>query len=214
MTHQRMNAMLFGTVACTLVVPLAARAQQSRPVEFGIMGGAAFPISRLTEAATSGWNAGALVSFGAAASRMRVRIDAQWMQLPGKQPGQLFACEDRRVDPPICAPPVQFDFRALDATANVVYTLPSGIAAKLYVIGGAGVYGERATSTSDRSRTMSTKLGLNGGLGVKFRTRTLGGFLEARYHNIIHGSDTSGESGSSFDAKSLQLILLSAGITY
>jgi hypothetical protein len=206
--------MIIGRSACALAAPLPARAQASRPIEFGIMGGAAFPLSVLGDAATTGWNAGALVSFGAPASRIGVRIDAQWMQLPGKRPGQLRVCEVQRIDPGICETPVQFDFRALDATANVVYTFPSGIAAKLYVIGGAGVYGERATSTSDQSRTISTKLGLNGGLGVKFRTRTLGGFLEARYHNIIHGSDTSGEAGASFDVRSLQLILLSAGITY
>jgi hypothetical protein len=209
-----MHAILIGMMSCALAAPCTAGAQQSRPIEFGIMGGAAFPISLLGDAATTGWNAGALVSFGAPASQIRVRIDAQWIQLPGKQPLQLLACAAQRVDPAICPEPVLFDFRALDATANVVYTLPSGIAAKLYVIGGAGVYDERATSSFDRSRTASTKLGLNAGLGVKFRTRTLGGFLEARYHNIIHGSDTSGESGPSFDAQSLQLILLSAGVTY
>lgn len=178
------------------------------------MGGAAFPISVLSDAATSGWNAGALVSFGASASPIRVRINAQWMQLPGKQPGHLVACDVQRVDPGVCPQPVEFDFRALNATANVVYTLPSAIAANPYVIGGAGVYRERAVSSFDQSRSMSTKLGFNAGLGVGFRTRTLGGFLEARYHNIIHGSDTSGEAGPLFDVKSLQLILLSAGITY
>jgi hypothetical protein len=178
------------------------------------MGGAAFPISVLSDAATSGWSAGALVSFGAHGSPIRVRIDAQWIQLPGKHPDQLLACGVQRVDPGICPQPVEFDFRTLDATANVVYTLPSAIAAKPYVIGGAGVYRERAISSFDHSGSMSTKLGFNAGLGVRFRTRTLGGFLEARYHNIIHGSDTTGEAGPSFDVKSLQLILLSAGITY
>jgi hypothetical protein len=210
MTRHSMNSILIGALASALVAPVRARAQQSRPMQVGIMGGAAFPISLLGDATTSGWNAGALVSFGAPASPVRVRVDAQWVQLPGKQPARLSAC----VDTPICPVPVQFDLRALDATANVVYTLPSAIAAKVYVIGGAGVYRERATSSMDQSRTMSTKLGLNAGLGVKFRTRTLGGFLEARYHNLIHGSDTSGEAGPSFDAKSLQFILLSAGITY
>ena len=197
-----------------LAAPLVARAQQTRPVEFGIMGGAALPISVLGDAATTGWSAGALASFGARASPVRVRIDAQWMQLPGKQPLELVACGAQRVDPGVCPEPLEFDFRALAAIANVSYTLPSAIAAKLYVIGGAGAYGERATSSFDQSRTMSTKLGLNAGLGVRFRTGTLGGFLEARYHNIIHGSDTSGEAGPLFDAKSLQFILLSAGITY
>jgi hypothetical protein len=214
MIRQRANAILIGMGACALAAPLSSRAQQRRPVEFGIMGGAAFPISLLSDAATTGWNAGALVSLGARASPISVRIDAQWIQLPGKHPLGFVSSAAQRVDPGATGQAVLFDFRALDATANVAYTLPSAIAAKLYVIGGAGVYGERAISSFDHSRAMSTKLGLNAGLGVRFRTRTLGGFLEARYHNIVHGSDTSGEAGPLFDAKSLQLILLSAGITY
>jgi hypothetical protein len=42
MTRQIVAAIFIATLAC--VTPLAAGAQQSRPIKFGIMGGDAYPI--------------------------------------------------------------------------------------------------------------------------------------------------------------------------
>jgi hypothetical protein len=214
MTRTRTNATLIATLASVLMIPFAAHAQERR-VELGVMGGAAFPIALLSDAAKTGWNVGAFVSFGRPAAPLSLRLEGQWMQLTGKQGPSFVSCPAQGVDPGVCTQPLRFDFRVIDATANAVYTIPSARTAKFYVIAGAGAYRERAILTSsDRSRSSSTKLGLNAGAGVSFRVRTLGAFLEARYHNIIHGSDTSGNGGPNFYLKSLQFIPISAGITF
>jgi hypothetical protein len=215
MTRSRTNATYIATLACMLTVPFAAHAQERRPVELGVMAGAAIPIALLSDAARTGWNVGAFVSFSRRSAPLSFRMEGQWMQLTGKQEPAFVACPAQSLDPGVCTQPLRFDFRVIDATANAVYTIPSALTANFYVIAGAGVYGERATLTSpDRTRSSSTKFGLNAGAGVKFRVRTLGAFLEARYHNIIHGSDTSGHGGPNFYLKSLQFIPINAGISF
>jgi hypothetical protein len=215
MTRTRTHATLIATLTCALTVPFTVHAQERRRVEFGVTGGAAFPIALLSDAAKTGWSAGAFASVRRPSAPLRLRIEGQWMQLTGKQEPPFASCPAQRLGPGDCGQPLRFDFRVIDATANAVYTIPSALPAKFYVIAGAGVYGERATLTSpDRTRTSSTKFGLNAGAGVKFRVRTVGAFLEARYHNIIHGSDTSGHGGPDFYLKSLQFVPISAGITF
>ena len=173
-----------------LVVPLFALgasvatvdAQEvDRPIHVGIMGGATAPLSILNDASSAGWNLGALVRIGAARSPFSLRLDAQWIQLGHSN--NLFACLTAGF--PLCEEPVSFNFRVIDGTANVVYTIHQSPQGKYYLIGGGGVYGERATLAVGGSRSTATKFGMNAGAGVDLRLGSFSAFLEARYHNIL-----------------------------
>lgn len=209
----RKRAKIMAMLVCVVTVPLAAHAQDSRPVHFGIMGGATIPRDLLNDAAKSGWNLGAIVSFDTPLTRLSLRIDGQWIHLPGRT-GNFIACAGLRVDPIVCSEPIEFDFRVIDGTANAVYTFGRALSTSLYLIAGAGVYGERTTSTFGHSRSSATKFGLNGGVGVRFRLREFGGLAEARYHNVIHGSDIGDYAKNGDKPKSLQFLPISVGITF
>jgi opacity protein-like surface antigen len=197
-------------VVCMLTEPAAVHAQGSRPVHFGVMGGLTVPVALLSEASSAGWNLGALVNVGAPESPLSFRVDAQWHQLGGG--GGVIGCSFAPGGG-FCPEPV--DVRIIDGTANVVYTVGSDSPTNIYLIAGAGVYGERAISPANGSRGNATKFGLNAGLGVRFNlSSSLGGFVEARYHNVLHGSDVGDYAKRSTTVKSLQFIPISAGITF
>jgi opacity protein-like surface antigen len=196
--------------ACMLTAPFVAHAQDSRPVQFGVMGGATLPVGILRDASKVGWNAGALVNVGASESPLRFRVDGQWHQLGGG--GGVIGCSFTPGGG-FCPEPV--DVRIIDGTANVVYTVGSNSPTCIYLLAGAGVYGERATAPANGSRGNATKFGLNAGIGLRFfLSSSLGGFVEARYHNVLHGSDVGDYAKRSTTTKSLQFIPISAGITF
>jgi hypothetical protein len=95
--------------------------------------------------------------------------------------------------------------RILSATANAVLSVP-GIGP--YFIGGLGIY--HASAVCSSCTTSSTKVGYNGGLGMKFGLGKLSVFLEARYHNVPGASDptTAGVKSST------QFIPVSLGLTF
>jgi hypothetical protein len=164
------------------------------------MGGATLPLSDFKDAAKTGWNAGVLLNVGVPLVPVSFRVDAQWQQLQGKtyDAGKEFFTHD--------------DFRIIDGTANVVYTFGAALPTKFYLIGGAGVYNVRVKNSDVDLNASSTKFGLNGGVGFKFQLTGFSTFIEARYHNVIHGTDIG--SSNSGDAKSLQFVPISVGITF
>jgi hypothetical protein len=109
--------------------------------------------------------------------------------------------------------PEPIDFRVIDGTANLVCTFRDALPTNFYVIAGGGVYHERAVAPADNnSRGSATKFGVDGGVGLNVRVGTLGGFLEARYHNVLNGSDVGDYARRSARVKSLQFVAVSAGI--
>jgi hypothetical protein len=196
MNRTLITAAALGLAFTTLAAPASAQAIVGSPVRFGIMGGATVPLSDFKDVAKTGWNAGALVTIGVPLVPVSFRIDGQWHQLDGKTP--------------LAGPPT--DFRIIDGTANVVYTFGAALPTKFYLIGGVGAYNERAKLRDTDTSASSTKFGLNAGLGFKFQLTGFATFVEARYHNIIHGSSIGDTSDGS--SKSLQLIPISVGITF
>lgn len=196
MNRSSITAVALGLVLSAAAAPLRAQAIVSSPVRFGIMGGATFPLSDLKTDAKTGWNAGALVTIGVPLVPVSFRVDGQWQQLQGKN----FPDADRT------------DFRIIDGTANVVYTFGAALPTKFYLIGGLGVYNLRAKDDVADLSVSSTKFGLNGGIGFKFQLTGFATFIEARYHNVIHGTSI-GNTGSSH-ANSLQFIPVTVGITF
>ena len=200
MKRTAINAAVLGLVLSAVAAPLSAQAIVSSPVRFGIMGGATLPLSDFKNAAKTGWNAGVLMNIGVPLVPVSFRIDGQWHQLTGKTydtGGGVFTHDD---------------FRIINGTANVVYTFGAALPTKFYLIGGAGVYNLRVKNSDANVSASSTKFGLNGGVGVKFQLTGFSTFIEARYHNVFHGSSVGNVNDS--NAKSMQFIPISVGITF
>ena len=200
MTRTTISAAVLGLVLSATAASVSAQAVVSSPVRFGIMGGATVPLSDFSDAAKTGWNAGILMNIGVPLVPVSFRIDGQWQQLKGKNfdAGKGLITHD--------------DFRIIDGTANVVYTFGAALPTKFYLIGGAGVYNVRVKNVDLDATASSTKFGLNGGVGFKFQLTGFSTFIEARYHNVIHGTDIG--SSNSSNAKSLQFVPISVGITF
>ena len=200
MKRTAINAAVLGLILSAAAAPLSAQAIVSSPVRFGIMGGATIPLSDLKNEAKTGWNAGALVTIGVPLVPVSFRIDGQWHQMSSKGLSGFTSTSEFP------------DFRIIDGTANVVYTFGAALPTKFYLIGGVGAYNERARDPVSDVSVSSTKFGLNGGVGFKFQLTGFSTFIEARYHNVIHG--TAIGAGSSSGAKSVQFLPISVGITF
>jgi hypothetical protein len=200
MKRTAISAAVLGLVLSAAAAPVSAQAIVSSPVRFGIMGGGTFPLSDFKNEAKTGWNAGVLVSIGVPLVPVSLRIDGQWQQLTGKNfdLGKGFISHN--------------DFRIIDGTANVVYTFGAALPTKFYLIGGLGAYNVRVKNDDLDANANSTKFGLNGGVGFKFQLTGFATFIEARYHNVIHGTAVGDVSDS--NAKSLQFVPISVGITF
>lgn len=174
------------------------------------MGGGSIPIGLLSDASKAGGNAGVLVSLVRPFSSVSLRIDGQWHHMGegGGRVGYTVAPGGGGYLPEPIA------MRILDATANIEYDFSRGMPTSFYLIAGAGVYGERATSPANGSSGNATKLGFNAGAGVKVKLGVLDGFLEARYHNVIHGSNVGDYAFRSTSPKSLQFVPISIGVIF
>lgn len=192
------------------IAPLAAQGVDSRPVHVGVMGGASIPLGLMRDATQLGWNAGAFVSIRMSGSPLSLRIDGQWHQLEGN--GSARGCPLGVVaGAGFCPEPI--DVRVIDGSADIAYTFGRAHPG-FYLLAGGGVYGERATTPSSGARGSATKFGLNAGAGITFKLGSLDGFFEARYHNIIHGSNVGDFARRSDKVKSLELVPISLGLTF
>jgi len=197
MKRTAITAAVLGLILSAGAAPISAQAIVSSPVRFGIMGGATVPLSDLSDFNKTGWNAGALVTIGVPLVPVSFRIDGQWQQMQAKS-----------------GVPFPADLRIIDGTANVVYTFGAALPTKFYLIGGLGVYNERFKDPDTDISASGTKFGLNAGVGFKFQLTGFATFIEARYHNVIHGTDVGGGDASGGDVRSLQFIPITVGITF
>ena len=197
MKRTAITAAVLGLIISAGAAPISAQAIVSSPVRFGIMGGATVPLSDLSDFNKTGWNAGALVTIGVPLVPVSFRIDGQWQQMQAKS-----------------GVPFPADLRIIDGTANVVYTFGAALPTKFYLIGGLGVYNERFKDPDTDISASGTKFGLNAGVGFKFQLTGFATFIEARYHNVIHGTDVGGGDASGGNVRSLQFIPITVGITF
>lgn len=174
----------------------SAQAVPSNPIQFGVMGGVTFPTSDFKNVLKTGWNAGALINIGFAASPVALRIDGQFNQFNFK-------------------PFTGHHYRVIDGTADAVFNLPSSSMARFYLIGGAGVYNLKLTNPgediSDFNTNSVTKFGLNGGAGLKFNLPGISPFIEARYHYVFLSGNDFANNGAN---PKLQMIPISVGLTF
>jgi opacity protein-like surface antigen len=211
-------------MACTALfvvgAPLSAQVMVSRPVRFGVMGGATVPVSDMSNISKTGWHAGALVEAGVPLFPWGLRLDATWNQLGEKDIGGATVKN-----------------RIIDGTLDVTYSFGGLSTTKFYLIGGLGVYNMKtdvdvtslnvpddllaqltqsdepgsARRIAPPSRQIidfgnesdsQTKFGLNAGAGFRFQLTGFSTFVEARWHTIF----TEGSNA--------QMVPISVGITF
>ena len=210
---------IVGAILAAGSAPLSAQVVVSRPVRFGVMGGATVPVSDMSDISKTGWNAGVLLEAGVPLFPWGLRVDALWNQLGEKDTG--FGTVKNRI---------------IDGTVNATYSFGGLSTTKFYLIGGVGIYnmktevensaifltplsGQEAHRDapgiarqlapparqigefSDDENTQ-TKFGLNGGVGVRFQLTGFSTFIEARWHTIF----TEGSNA--------QIVPISVGITF
>ena len=208
-----------GVFLAAVSVPLSAQVMVSRPVRFGIMGGATVPVSDMKNISKTGWNAGVLLEAGVPLFPWGLRVDATWNQLGAKETG--FGKVKNRI---------------IDGTVNATYSFGGLSTTKFYLIGGVGVYNMKtevegtplvldvAASQDIRSdvspfareiapplqqfgdfgddSNSQTKFGLNAGAGFRFQLTGFATFVEARWHTIFT------------EGKNAQMVPISVGITF
>ena len=171
-------------LAMSLGVMLArtASAQGTGPVQFGLSGGADFPVSDQKDIYKTGWNGTALLTFNFGNAPVGIRIDGSYHELETKDNLQAFFAGSGKT-------------RIIDGTADVVLG-PRGLRAEPYFIGGVGAYDLRFRgedlSTNNSFSQSTTRFGWNAGVGVAFPLRPASAsriFLEARYTSIAVDSD-------------------------
>jgi hypothetical protein len=158
---------LFLAIATIALVaaPRVSEAQLGlvKPFQIGVAGGAAQPMSDLSEAASIGYNGTVAMGISLPFIPVGLRIDGAYNQFGEKES-------------------VGFKTRTVSATGNVVWRLPS-IGISPYLIGGAGLYMVSVTPTGGDAVT-ENKLGYNAGAGINLPVSIFKAFVEARYNHV------------------------------
>lgn len=190
-----MRRMVWSVIAAvtSLAFAVPASAQlASSPARFGIVGGGTFPLGNLSDIASSGWHAGALVDLGLPLVPLGFRVEGAWHQLGTKTftentPGGAFTSTEKA--------------RVIAVTLNATYALGPQPLIKPYIIGGVGGYNVRF-EPSDRDAFSETRFGINLGAGLRVQLTGFSTFAEIRWHDIF----TTGSS--------TQMLPISVGVTF
>jgi hypothetical protein len=148
-----------------VAVPRVSHAQLGalKPLSIGIAGGAAQPMSDLSDGAKLGYNGTLAVGLHLPFIPVGLRVDGAYNQF-GEKEG------------------TGFKTRTVSATANVVWTLPS-IGISPYLIGGGGLYMVSVTPTGADAVTENYP-GWNAGAGINLPLSGFKTFIEARYNSV------------------------------
>jgi hypothetical protein len=145
-------------------------AQSAKPLSLGVSLGAAIPVGDFADVYKTGYNATVSLGLNSVGSPIGFRIDGMFNQFSDK--------DDLVVSRP--------DYRIFSGNANLVYALP-GVGIRPYLIGGAGIYGQKPDVSGAET---TTDFGLNGGIGAAFPLSGFTAFIEARYHHIMSDATT------------------------
>lgn len=148
---------------------LPAGAQQL--IHLGVGGGGVFPVGKLDSSFTSGRSGLITLSLGPQDAVFGVRLDYQYDEFRGK------TLNNTRIP----------DFHVNSATANIVVPFRLGYA-KPYIIGGYGRYPLHIPGILKKETDWGGNIGA--GIGFPIPGTTIGGFVEARYHDV-NRSDAS-----------------------
>jgi opacity protein-like surface antigen len=157
-----------------------------KPISVGILAGGSIPTGDFTNGAGAGWHVGGLAEWHSPLIPIGIRGEVAYHQFGSKDftvSGVTYT-----VSPSI-----------IPVTLNALLSAPMNQAstARPYLIGGVGIYNERASCNNcvNSGLTFSTsqnKFGLNGGAGISFLLSGFSSMMEARFHYIL---DSQGSGG-------------------
>ena len=171
------KTMVLLAAAAAVCAAAPVRAQGTRPVQFGLSGGADFPVADQHDVYGTGWNGTALLAFNFGASPFGMRIDGSYHELETKSQLDPFFGGSGKT-------------RIIDGTVDFVVGAKNH-AVEPYLIAGGGAYDLRFEgqdiTTGNAFDDSTTRFGWNVGGGLAFPLRPGGSsriFVEARYTSI------------------------------
>lgn len=200
---------------------LAAPAAQAQlgavnPFSFGVSGGLSVPTGDFSDAFGTGYNVDAFVGVRVPTLPVSLRIEGGYQEfgLKGSVKDQLRNANLRG----------DVKARIISGTANLVYTFaPPASVVRPYLIGGAGVYNLRTRGTGDVGNVLdellgtreesTTRLGVNGGVGVEVPLSGISVFGEARVHTIFTPSERDPDTGDRVGGRTT-LVPIKVGIRF
>lgn len=185
------KTVLFPALLLVLALNWAKPAEAQKSYALGVAAGAAVPMGKFSDSASTGFAATAFVALGVPELPLGVRFDGVYNLFSGRTvtpAGGGSSFEMPKV-------------RVIGGLASLVYSF-SGTTAKPYVITGGGIYNTRADTSDARSKN---DFGFNAGVGTTFGLRGIAGFLEARYHGI---------SRAAADGGNLQFVPVTLGLMF
>jgi hypothetical protein len=174
--------------AAALTVFAAPIALAHAQAGFGVAAGVSDPLGDFGKAADAGYHVTGLLRLGIPLAPVGLRVEGSFSEFKYKN-----SSTDAKA-------------RLVYGTANAVLSSPGTIAP--YVIGGLGIY--HASAVCGTCTTSSTKVGYNGGAGLRLGLSGFSAFVEARYHYIPGASDATNGGVKS----STQFIPVSVGVTF
>jgi opacity protein-like surface antigen len=169
-------------VSAALCNPGTASAQGTGGFQFGLSGGADFPISDQKDVYKTGWNGTALVAINFGTAPVGIRIDGSYHELKTQTDLQAFFLGDGRT-------------RIISGTADLVIG-PRNRSVEPYIIGGVGAYDLRFRgqdiTTGNAFSQSTTRFGWNAGVGLAFPLGTGSKsrfFVEGRYTSVTVDAD-------------------------
>ncbi len=181
------NARLYTAAAMVAASASLAGAQAStslvKPFSFGISGGAAIPMSDLSNGSSNGftgvntgYNVTGSVALGFPVIPFSVRADVAY---------NSFGTKNVQVAANANSASYNADARVVGVTANAVLPIPLPVPIlSPYLIGGVGAYNVRLTPFAGAANSSQTNRGFNLGAGVTLPLPGLNTFVEARYHRV------------------------------
>ena len=165
-----LRSVVLGAVMMATVGAAPAVAQAN----FSLGGGLTLPLGDFDDLVGTGWHGLAAVGFQPADFPVGFQVDGMY---------QRFGLDDVPDE-------IDGDWQVIQGTANVVYTFTTAEESTFhpYLIGGLGLYNEKATGdelqalVGDESQT---DFGINGGAGFDFQLGSVGLFVEGRFHNVF-----------------------------
>ena len=162
-----MKRSLFLAIVATIALvsaPAQAQLGMLKPFQLGIAGGAAQPMSDMSDGASTGFNGTVAMAINLPFIPVGLRVDGAYNQFSGKA-----AAADTKL-------------HIMSATGNVVFKLPS-VGVSPYLIGGAGLY-MPSVSAPGLSSSTENHFGWNAGAGISLPLAFAKTFIEARYNNV------------------------------
>lgn len=154
-------------VAAVVLASTARTVSAQSPVKLGLAGGFALPMSNTADANERGYNGTVTIAVNAPLFPLGLRVDGMFNRMLGRDDlvGNLNGP----------------DLDVSSVSANLTYTVLPLAIARVYLIGGAGFY---RADLEDSGIDTESRIGYNGGAGIRL---DLGGrqlFVEARYHRV------------------------------